>query len=180
MSVGHMQVYGADHSPWVQAVLLGLHERGVSHDLVTVPPWEVLRQWGVLMPAARIDGGSWGVQSQQILQTLGFEPLAREDLLGVQAAWQGVMHRPDSAWRFWSGFSRIREPGGGLPVRLARAYRRSFSTLYFYLLIRSVVISGKLGPDPENFGDQFLTWEHRLAEGGPFLGGSSHASLHYQ
>ena len=46
-----VEVYGADHSPWVQAVLLTLHDKGIEHNLRSVPPCEAFSRWGVFMPA---------------------------------------------------------------------------------------------------------------------------------
>ena len=63
----HVRVYGGDHSPWVQALLLGLHERGISHTLLTIPPLSVFLNSGVLMPAASLDGGPWRLGSGAIL-----------------------------------------------------------------------------------------------------------------
>jgi hypothetical protein len=167
----HLDVYGQDHSPWVQAVLLGLYERGVSQTLTTVPPCSVFRKSGILMPAASVDGGSWLLDSAEILQQVGYEPVARKDALAIYRAWQGVGHRPDRAVRFWHAFSLIRDPHPSLLLRLRNHFLRSFATLYFYLLIRFMVLSGAQ-PDPENFGDQFLYWERKLEESeGAYLGG---------
>ena len=69
----HVDVYGQDHSPWVQTVLLGLHERGVSQTLTTVPPFSVFRKWGVMMPAASVDGKPWQLESAEILQQVGYQ-----------------------------------------------------------------------------------------------------------
>ena len=41
-----VEVYGGKHSPWVQAVLLALHEKGIEHILHPLPPLVAgLRQW---------------------------------------------------------------------------------------------------------------------------------------
>ena len=82
-----VEVYGGNHSPWVQAVLLALHEQGIEHNVRQVPPFEALKQWGVLMPAVSIDGGPWQVESSQILVKLGLQPICEDDLKAVQAAW---------------------------------------------------------------------------------------------
>ena len=37
----HVTVYGNDHSPWVQAVLMGLHDARIPHVLVNAPPLDV-------------------------------------------------------------------------------------------------------------------------------------------
>ena len=94
-------VYGADHSPWVQAVLLTLHHKGIEYGLRPLPPWQVLRKWGVLMPAVSINDGAWQVESAEILVKLGLEPISAADLQALKAAWQGVLHRPDSLLGFF-------------------------------------------------------------------------------
>ena len=73
-----VDVYGADHSPWVQAVLLGLHDGGIPHSLTSLPPLETFRKSGVMMPAARIDGGRWQLESAEILRDVGFGSITDE------------------------------------------------------------------------------------------------------
>ena len=53
------KIYGHNHSPWVQAVLLGLHEKKIKYTLYQTPPFEILKIWGVYMPASALDGNSW-------------------------------------------------------------------------------------------------------------------------
>jgi len=72
----HVWVYGGDHSPWVQSVLLGLHEKGIAHTVITVPPLSVFSNSGILMPAAKIDDGPWLLDSGRILGKLGFSEVA--------------------------------------------------------------------------------------------------------
>jgi len=161
----HIDVYGQDHSPWVQAVLLGLYERGTSHSLTTVPPLSVFRKWGVMMPAASVDGAPWQLESAEILQQVGYQPISSEDLLAIYDAWQGVTHRADHVLRFFHAFSLARDPHPSLLPRLRNHFLRSFAVLYFYLLIRGLVLS-RTQQDPENFADQFLPWERRLEKTG--------------
>ena len=52
-----LKLYGNDHSPWVQAIMLGLHEKGMEYTRSTFPPLEVFKKWGPMMPAASIDDG---------------------------------------------------------------------------------------------------------------------------
>jgi len=173
----HLDVYGLDHSPWVQTVLLGLHDKGVSHTLTTVPPLSRFRKSGIMMPAANIDGGPWQLESAEILQQVGYEPVSREDVLAIYGAWQGVLHRPDSTLRFWHRFSLVHDPHRSLLARLRNHFLRSFTTLYFYLLIRFMVLFGNR-QDPESFTDQFLLWQQKLAESaGDYLGGSEPNTL---
>ena len=93
----HLDVYGQDHSPWVQTVLLGLHDKGISHTLTTVPPPSVFMKSGIMMPAASIDGAPWRLESAEILQQVGFAPISRADVQAIYRAWNGVRHRTDRA-----------------------------------------------------------------------------------
>ena len=54
-----VRVYGFSHSPWVQAVLLALHNKKIDHSLSQNPPLEVFAKWGVYMPAISFDEGPW-------------------------------------------------------------------------------------------------------------------------
>ena len=75
-----VKVYGADHSPWVQAVLLGLHEKGIKHELILLPPHSVFRKWGILMPAVSIDSKPWQIDSTKILEKFDFDPISDKEL----------------------------------------------------------------------------------------------------
>jgi hypothetical protein len=173
----YFDVYGQDHSPWVQAVLLGLFEKGDQHTLTTIPPLSLFRSSGILMPAASIDGGEWQLESTEILQRAGFSPVSGDDLLAIYDAWQGVQHRTDRTFRFWHRFSLCRDPHVSTVIRLRNHFFRSFATLYFYLLIRLMVLI-RNQEDPENFGDQFLFWEDRLEKSsGEYIDGKSPDTL---
>ncbi len=41
------KIYGHNHSPWVQAVLLGLHEKKIKYTLYQTPPFEILKIFDV-------------------------------------------------------------------------------------------------------------------------------------
>ena len=156
-----VDVYGGYHSPWVQAVLLALHDAGVEHRVRQVPPLEAVRQWGVLMPAVSIDHGPWEVESAQILGKLGWGSISDEDLQAVKTAWQGVLHRPDKPFRFFAAFARA---GDNSPSRLTRSMRnfaRSFIPMYMFVLINVAKLTMK-PVEPENFGDQYMVWEQAL------------------
>tara|TARA_B100001287_G_C22439137_1_gene415126 strand:- start:1 stop:312 length:312 start_codon:yes stop_codon:yes gene_type:complete len=68
-------LYGFPHSPWVQAVLLALHDRGIEYDLFLRPPYKIFTQWGVYMPAISINDGPWKIESTEMLVKLGYEPI---------------------------------------------------------------------------------------------------------
>jgi len=39
-----VEVYGGDHSPWVQSELLVLHEKGIEPSLRPLPPFKMLKR----------------------------------------------------------------------------------------------------------------------------------------
>ena len=167
----NVEVYGGNHSPWVQAVLLGLHEKGIDYSLRSTPPIDVLKSSGVFMPMVSIDGGEWQGESSEILVKLGFEPIAETDLQAVRGAWQGVLHRPDNPLRFFVGFSRSGDKAPSLLTRTVRNYLRSFVPFYMFTLINFVKLKRK-PKDPDDFGEQYLYWESALQDSsGPFLDG---------
>ena len=174
--MAQLEIYGQDHSPWVQAVLLGLHEKGIPYTLRTVPPRRLFLKSGILMPAARFDSENWQLDSDAILERVGFAAVSAEDKLALYSAWNGVAHRVDSGPRFWGAWSLVRDPNPSLLPRLGNHFLRTFAVLYFYLLISTMIRIGNRS-DPENFTDQFLDWEERLeanakTQSGPYLGGS--------
>jgi len=167
-----VDLYGADHSPWVQAVLLGLHDADISYSVTSVPPWMCLRKTGIRMPAASFNSGPWLMESADILQEVGYQPISTDEMKLVQRAWQGVMHRTDSAALFWGGFSLAGDRNAAFGRRWLNNFLRSFVTFYFFLLIRCMVIIRR-SQDPEDFAEQFLPFEERLRDGGPFLSGDA-------
>ena len=167
-----VEVYGADHSPWVQAVLLGLREKGIKHELLLLPPHAVFRKWGVLMPAVSIDGGPWEIDSTKILEKFGFGPVSKKELQLVQSAWQSVLQRPNNPLRFFAGFARIRNPKKATFKSYLSHFGFSFICFYMFVLINFVKFFFK-PKEPSNYGDQFLYWEHSAADSeGPFLDGA--------
>jgi hypothetical protein len=160
-------------------VLLGLDEKNISHTLTTTPPLAVFLKWGVMMPAARIDGAPWQLDSADMLRQVGYQEVSREDLQAVHNAWLGVTHRARSAPRFFSVTSRSHDPDPSTRRRLCKQFLRSFVVLYFYLLLKFVTHTG-IQPDPEDFAEQFLHWERKL-EGspGPYLGGDAPNTLDF-
>ncbi len=167
-----MKVYGHNHSPWVQAVLLGLHQKGLSADFTSVPPAECFLKWGVWMPTARVEG-KWQRESGDILESIGYPHIDMPRRMKIQRTWQGVLHRTDSVPRFVSGFANAGDPNPSAVTRLWRNFLRAFITLYMLTLIRFMVSrSGRM--DPDDFADQYLPWEEELSQTEtPFFGGDS-------
>ena len=174
-----VDVYGADHSPWVQAVLLGLFEAGIPHRLRSLPTMETFLASGVIMPVASIDGGPWKMESADILRDLGYSEVTLDEMRLVNAAWRGVWHRPDSAALFFGGFSLAGDRNPSRVKRLASNFLRSFIPLYMYLLIKSVGLTSQ-ARQLDNYGDQFVALEERLAEqNSRFLSGDNPDSLDF-
>ena len=88
-----------------------------------------------------------------------------------------MLHRTDDWARFWGEFCLAGEPEPNPLRRFVRNFFRSFTVLYFFLLIRTTVFVRR-PREPENYGDQFIEWEQRFAQmQGPFLGGDEPDSL---
>jgi glutathione S-transferase len=176
----HVTVYGNDHSPWVQAVLLGLHDRGVAHILVTVPPLRIFLDSGVLMPAAQIDDGPWMLDSAAILAELGYSKVGTEDVRSLQRLFaSSALRRTDQAWTFWSRFSFARDGHPNVLRRHWNHFWRAFSILYFFTLIR--VGGPKLAPrDPDTGRKAMLALQARLSGTDPFFGGGAPDTLDLQ
>ena len=164
-------LYGNNHSPWVQAIMMALHEKRLGYSRRTVPPMEVFSKWGPMMPAISIDGEPWFLESADILYRLGYSQVADENMLAIRQAWTGVMHRTDYWPRFWGEFSLASDPNPNFARRFANNFLRAFTILYFFILIRFGVFSRGYG-DPDNHADAYIHWEERLADSKcQFLGG---------
>ena len=178
--MSQVKVYGGNHSPWVQAVLLGLHDKNIDYSLRSIPTLSSFVKSGVTMPAVQINDGSWQLDSAKILEGLGYEAISRADLTSVTHTWQGVLHRPDNPWNFFRAFSLNHDSHPSLMTRTIRHLLRPFLSIYFFMLIKILVLSGK-HKDPDNYADQFLYWEDRL-EPNPegYFGGRSPNIIDFQ
>lgn len=173
MRPNHVWVYGNDHSPWVQAVLLGLHENEIAHTLVTIPPLSVFLRSGVLMPAAKIDDGPWLLDSERILVELDFSEVEADARSALLVAFgSGALRRADGPWNFWHRFSYARDDHPKLTRRMWNHFWRSFSIFYFFTLIR---MGRRTRPRPtrEPLALGFSFFQERLRPGAEFLGGGA-------
>ncbi len=169
----HVWVYGNDHSPWVQAVLLGLHENEIAHTLVTIPPLSVCLRSGVLMPAAKIDDGPWLLDSERILVELDFSEVEADARSALLVAFgSGALRRADGPWNFWHRFSYARDDHPKLTRRMWNHFWRSFSIFYFFTLI-TLGRRARPRPTPERLAREFSFFQERLVPGAAFLGGDA-------
>ena len=64
-------IYGVDHSPWVQAVIMSLELRKRAYRLVSCPPgWKTYRQYGFVMPICQWTDGTVTADSFTIVREL--------------------------------------------------------------------------------------------------------------
>ena len=176
----HVRVYGNDHSPWVQAVLLGLHDQGIDHTLVTVPPLSVFLRSGVLMPAARVDDGPWLLDSGRILAELGYAEVGEPERRALTRTFMtGALDRTARPWEFWHRFSWARD---GHPRAIRRHWNhfwRAFSIFYFFTLITTARRT-RSAPSRDEIGELFAGWRQRLRADAPFFGGDAPGTVDLQ
>ena len=171
-----VEVYGGNHSPWVQAVLLALHDKQIDHELRPLPPFATFRKWGVFMPVVSVNGAPWEKESSDILVKLGYPPIASQDLQAVRDAWRGVLHRVDHPLRFFSGFARTAHTSSSTFAGLLQDVLRSFIPFYMFTLINVAKVKIR-PPRPDDYGDQYLYWENELQSlATPFLDGEAPGS----
>ena len=124
-----------------------------------------------MMPAAKINKGSWNLDSEKILKLLGYEGIDKVDKLAIFRTWNGVLHRVDNPIAFFHSFSLNKYDHPSLLVRVLHSFLRPFITYYFFTLISFLILTGRRR-DPDSFADQFLPWERRLSEtDDPYFGG---------
>ena len=157
-----IRLYGNDHSPWVQAVMLGLHEKEMEYTRTTYPPLEVFKKSGAMMPAASIDGGPWFLESKEILRRIGFSEVSDLEMQAVRRSWSGVMHRADYWPRFFGEFSLASDPNDSFIPRFIGNFLRALTILYFFSLIRFGVMARGY-QDLDKYGDAFIEWENRFS-----------------
>ena len=171
-----VKVYGFTHSPWVQAVLLALHDQGIEYDLFLRPPLKVFRKWGVYMPAISINDGPWEIESTEILIKLGYEPISIQEITAANSAWQGVLHRTDNPFNFFLSFSRGGQVSKSFMSNTTSNFLLSFVAFYMFTLINIGKLTLKQ-KEPNNFGDQFMYWENLIdSSDGPFIDGNKPGS----
>ncbi len=167
----NIQLYGNNHSPWVQAVMMGLHQKQMEYTRTATPPLEVFKRWGTMMPAASFDGEPYQLESRDILHKIGYSECSDEDMGALRHAWTGVMHRADYWPRFWGEFSLASDPHPSFLPRFVKNFFRAFTICYYFVLIRFGVYTRGYR-DPEKHADAYVQWEERFAQmEGPFLAG---------
>jgi len=176
----HVTVYGNDHSPWVQAVLLGLHDAKIPYTLVTAPPLKTLLSAGVLMPAVRFDDSAWRYDSGDVLQSLGYGAVAEAPArLLSQLFLRAALTRLDRRWMFWYRFSFSRDGDPTMWRRARNNFARALPVFYFFMLI-SFGRQRVTAPDQKAFVEAFEALQRTLPEDTPFFGGKAPDTFDFQ
>ena len=79
-----VKVYGFNHSPWVQAVLLALHDQKIEHVVYQIPSFKIFNKWGIYMPVVSIDENPAEIESTKILQKLNYNAITENELRAIR------------------------------------------------------------------------------------------------
>ena len=176
-----LDVYGLDHSPWVQSILLCLYDNKLNYNIRTIPTLSLLSKSGVMMPAIRIDDSQWKLDSMEILLSLGYDPIPSSEKKLIFRTWQGVQHRVDNPFKFFYYFSLCRGFNKNKIFNLISHALRPIITIYFFTLLNIIKIKIKKFNSNENFLDQYTYWNNKLSEQGTkFFGGDVLNIIDYQ
>ena len=176
-----LDVYGLDHSPWVQSILLSLYDNKLNYNIRTIPTLSLLSKSGVMMPAIRIDDSQWKLDSMEILLSLGYDPIPSSEKKLIFRTWQGVQHRVDNPLKFFYYFSLCRGFNKNKIFNLISHALRPIITIYFFTLLNIIKIKIKKFNSNENFLDQYTYWNNKLSEQGTkFFGGDVLNIIDYQ
>ena len=174
---GVCRLYGVQHSPWVQGVLLGFHIRQVPYVLVTCPiSWRGYLERGLIMPECHWPDGTLTVDSFEILNELERRyPLKCHSLPRLSEREQGALERLFLSYvlgrtagskkvAFIAAWSRMPSGQGAGFASISRA----FMCLYFWALIffgRHVARQRRFDPDNfDEFARQLKYWSSHLED----------------
>ena len=176
-----LDVYGLDHSPWVQSILLSLYDNKLNYNIRTIPTLSLLLKSGVMMPAIRLDDLQWKLDSMKILLSFGYAPISNSEKKLIFKTWQGVQHRVDNPFKFFYFFSLCRGYNKNKIFNLISHALRPVITIYFFTLLNIIKIKVKKFNSNENFFDQYIYWNNKLSEQGTkFFGGDALNIIDYQ
>jgi hypothetical protein len=176
-----LDVYGLDHSPWVQSILLSLYDNKLNYNIRTIPTLSLLSKSGVMMPAIRIDDSQWKLDSMEILLSLGYDPIPSSEKKLIFRTWQGVQHRVDNPLKFFYYFSLCRGFNKNKIFNLISHALRPIITIYFFTLLNIIKIKIKSFNSNEKFLDQYTYWNNKLSkQGTKFFGGDVLNIIDYQ
>jgi len=183
-------VFGTDHSPWAQAVLMALSDRGLPWRLRPFPlSWNTYQRFGLVMPVCRWPDGTITSDSFEIIAEIErrydhealCEPPESKDQMRLEKLFLSyVMGRAQSGrrLRFIHAWARKVDR----PASLYSSALRALLALYFWILIifggQRLKRMGYATFNPESFRAQCQSWQERLAER-LYLGGSAPNAADY-
>ena len=142
-----VKLYGVDHSPWVQGVLLALNYHGISVSL-TSRPLSLTWYWryGLVFPALQLADGSRYIDSFKIYELidsngfrLGTDQFTSQERQSAQVELELLFSiyalgrcMPGKRWRFIKAWSTMNER----PPTIQGSIYRAFLSLYFWSLIQ--------------------------------------------
>ena len=175
-------VYGVDHSPWVQAVLMALHRRGLTYRLISSPlsPGDYLKH-GMVMPRCRWPDGTVTTDSFAIMGALDQrypspeanvelhhdDQTALEELFVTYALARTGWGKTLAFLRGWM------EMPSGAGAGLASVGRAAMFIYFFALILGGRHQARRVGFDPDGFEKcrfHLAKWNQRLKDQ-PFLAG---------
>ena len=176
-----IDLYGNDHSPWVQSVLLRLYDKNIRYNLRTIPPLSLFFKSGIMMPAMRINSYEWKLESTDLLQSLGCDSISNSEKKFIFRTWQGVQHRVDNPFKFFYAFSICRGFHNKKLFNLLNHAIRPLTSIYFYILLNIIKIKIKKLTYDKKFLKQYIYWNDKLAsQGTNYFGGESLNIVDYQ
>ena len=87
------------------------------------------------MPAVSFNNELWEIESTHILKKIGYEEIIPNDLNAANAAWQGVLHRPDNPFTFFASFARGGQISNSFLKNVVSNFLLSFVAFYMFTLI---------------------------------------------
>ena len=176
-------IYGMDHSPWVQTVLMTCHIYGVPYRLMSRQlSLANYRRRGMVMPEVRFPDGSIVGDSFEIIREVttrygiaSVSSLVRtEDIPRLERLFFSYALRRGQSGRrmaFIRGWSKAPSTDGSLS---ASSYRALMCSYFFALILAGRQQARRTGFDPDH-SETLLRllegWESRLGDD-PFLDGS--------
>lgn len=175
-------VFGADHSPWTQAVVLAAAACGHRVQLKPCPTPRYFFAFGFVMPACTWSDGSTTADSLRIIRQLSTAsnppfpdaPNADTDFAKLEKLFFAYsIHRtgPGRRWGFFRGWSLIRDH----PTSFLSITARALLFWYFFALIeagRRILLRGRSDqPREDRLSKMLSEWDTRLIDS-PFLDGA--------
>lgn len=185
-------VYGSDHSPWVQTVLIALEQRAIPYHIIHVPI-SLAYYWkrGMVMPACRWPDGEITSDSFSILAEIDKRyphdhaaPILSSNQADVRVDQSRlelmfvlyVLARFSwgNKWRFIRAWAKTTPSHPNKFAMFLSHMGRATMTLYFMILIQGGIWSqtrkNKSIYKGKRFHNELTYWIERLKEG-PFFGG---------